>query len=176
LGSWEQEPQSLMPTATPTEADVLFFAGFYEGEGSATRTANGGIVVQVPQKDPEVIYRGRSLWGGSIRRPKGRDISVWVLCGDRARLFLIAVYPHVSSRRKSQIESAGGLILSGRGSAKIGGISAERKLARSSMTEIEKRRETNRVSAANRRMQKAANAHDVLQVGGEISERKPLLQ
>ena len=131
-----------MPTGTPEESDVMFFAGFYEGEGSACGQANGAIIVQIPQKDPEVLYRGRSLWGGSIRVPSGRDVSVWVMSGDRARLFLRAVYPYLSSRRKLQIEKAGGLNLTGKKMAEVGGLSPERKSVRASLTPAQKHSES----------------------------------
>jgi hypothetical protein len=142
MGNWKQEPQSLLPTAEPTRDDVLFFAGFYDGEGSACRQGNNSIVVQVPQKDPELLYRARSLWGGSIR-VNGVGISVWVMSGDRARRFLQAIYPHLSSRRKEQIEKAGGLLLTGKGSATVGGITQERREARAKMTtDAERHHET----------------------------------
>jgi hypothetical protein len=138
----KSEPQSLMPTADPTRDDVLYFAGFYDGEGSARRTTTGGVTVLVPQKDPEPLFRARSLWGGSLRRPTGRDITVWVISGDRARNFLIAIFPFLTARRKKQIEDAGGLDLTGKTPAKVGGVSAERKSARASMTQAERHSET----------------------------------
>ena len=130
-----------MPTETPTEADVLFFAGFYEGEGSACGQANGAIIVQVPQKDPEVLYRARSLWGGSIR-VNGVGISVWVTSGDRARLFLQAIYPHLSSRRKKQIENAGGLRLTGKKMAEVGGITHDRQVVRQGLSDTQRHSES----------------------------------
>ena len=142
MGNWKQEPQSLLPTAEPTRDDVLFFAGFYDGEGSACKHGRRSIVVQVPQKDPELLYRARSLWGGSIRKSFGRDISVWVMSGDRARKFLIAIYPLVSSRRKQQIENAGGLTLTGKGQATMGGLTKERQEVRAGMTDTERHHET----------------------------------
>jgi len=200
LGRWKQEPQSLMPTETPTEADVLFFAGFYEGEGSACGHKTGGTIFQIPQKDPEVLYRGRSMWGGSIRSPKGREISVWVMSGDRARLFLQAIYPYLSSRRKDQIEKAGGLVLTGKKMAEIGGITHERQVARAEMTDSqrhqesvyryylrnkEKMHENARRWQRENRERKNANTRawrrrvkeqeTVAQTGAETSERSPLI-
>lgn len=142
MGNWKQEPQSLLPTAEPTRDDVLFFAGFYDGEGSACGASNGSTIVQVPQKDPEVILRGRSLWGGSLRQPKGLDIWVWVMSGDRARKFLQDVYPFLSNRRKVQIEAAGGLQMTGRKTLAVSGMDAERRDARAAMTETQRHSET----------------------------------
>lgn len=141
MGNWQREPQSLLPTAEPTEKDVIFFAGFYEGEGSSCGHERGGTIVQVPQKDPEVLYRARSLWGGSIRH-NNRDVHVWVITGDRARMFLQAIYPLLSSRRKAQIEKAGGLKLTGKKQAEFGGLSKERQEARAGMTDAERHQES----------------------------------
>lgn len=130
-----------MPTAEPTRDDVVFFAGFYEGEGSACGHKTGGTIVQVPQKDPEVLYRARSLWGGSVRH-NNRDVHVWVITGDRARIFLQAIYPLLSSRRKSQIEKAGGLKLTGKKQTEFGGLSLERQEARAGMTDAKRHTES----------------------------------
>jgi hypothetical protein len=144
------EPVSLLPTAVPTEDDVVFFAGFYEGEGSAQGGARNGTTVHVVQKDQELLHRGRSLWGGSICL-NNRGISDWVMSGDRARKFLIAIYPYLSARRKGQIEAAGGLTLTGRASMEFGGMPIERLQSRESMTVLEKRREVARISATKHR-------------------------
>lgn len=100
----------LDPVAQPSSADVIFAAGFYEGEGSchAFKTS-AGVEVDVCQKDPEVLYRLRDLFGGSVvlhARKKGQETRWhrWALCGERARTFLKMIYPYLSSRRKTQIE------------------------------------------------------------------------
>lgn len=127
---------SLLPTSEPTRDDLLFFAGFYEGEGSV-QGRHGACTMQLVQKDTELLHRGRSLWGGSIHL-NNRGISSWILAGDRARSFLIAIYPYLSNRRKAQIEAAGGLVLSGKKTLDFTGMTQERRLARSAMSEIEK--------------------------------------
>lgn len=134
------EPVSLLPTAEPTRDDLLFFAGFYDGEGSV-QSGKRSCTMQLVQKDPELLYRARSLWGGSIH-VNNRGISSWVMSGDRARRFLIQIYPYLSTRRKTQVENAGGLKLSGRGSAEISGFTPERAAARASMSTEERHRET----------------------------------
>ncbi len=148
MGAWNKEPESLIPTVEPTERDILFFAGFYEGEGSACAGKNGSCIVQVPQKDPEVLYRARSLWGGSIR-PNGRGIYVWVMSGDRGRLFLQTIYPFLSGRRKEQIERSGGLVFSGKTPLAVSGITPERAMARAAMTEKQRHSETCGIWAKN---------------------------
>lgn len=135
------EPVSLLPTAEPTRDDILFFAGFYDGEGSVQASARNSCTMQLVQKDPELLFRARSLWGGSIH-VNNRGISHWVLCGDRARVFLITIYPFLSSRRKKQIEAAGALLLSGKKQISQSGLTQERALARASMTPEERHKET----------------------------------
>lgn len=168
MGAWSQDRQSLEPTGQPTELDVCFFAGFYEGEGSATPTKAGAVVVQMPQKDPENLYKGRALFGGSVRPVKGRDIFAWLITGDRARLFLQSIYPLLSNRRKEQIDRTSAFQLTGRKSISVSGMTPERAAARALMTSAERHRETcNKWGAENagkkfaqtRKWQKANQEH-----------------
>lgn len=142
MANWKKDPESLLPTAEPTLLDVVFFAGFFEGEGSACGGARGSIIVQVPQKDPEMLIRARSLWGGSLTHMTSRPISIWVMSGDRARKFLQDVYPYLSNRRKAQIETAGGLVMSGKKMLTITGMAKERREARAKMTDKQRHTET----------------------------------
>jgi hypothetical protein len=147
MGKWRTEQQSLLPTASPTDMDLAFFAGFYEGEGSSSITKSGGCVVQVPQKDPEMLFKARSFWGGSVRQISGRDCWAWILTGDRARLFLQAIYHMLSTRRKGQVDKVKPFELTGMKGAEISGMSSDRATLRSGMTEQERVRESNRVYA-----------------------------
>lgn len=136
------EPVSLLPTAEPTREDLIFFAGFYEGEGSVQSRKNS-CMVSVVQRDPQLLYRARSFWGGSIHIDN-RGISSWILSGDRARTFLIAIYPLLSDRRKNQIETAGALTLTGRTILGQSGMTQERAMARAAMTKEQRHLETAR--------------------------------
>lgn len=158
MAKWIQGEQSLLPTAEPTRDDLLYFAGFYDGEGSVCAAKNGGCIVQVPQKDPEPLFRGRSLWGGSIRQPAGRDIWVWVMSGDRARLFLQAIYPFVTQRRKVQIDQGGAFKLSGRKSLLKAGITPQRREVRSKMTETQRHSDSCNIWYRNNREKAKATA------------------
>ena len=107
-----KDKPGLDATKTPTALDVAWAAGIYEGEGSCV--ANGkkyaSFSVTVSQKDPELLYRIRDFFGGGI---KLYDVGYqrkfqcyhWSICGDRARVFLGAIYPFLTSRRKAQIDS-----------------------------------------------------------------------
>ena len=144
MGSWKQHRQSLLPTAEPSRDDLLFFAGFYEGEGSASPTRNGGCIVQVPQKDPEVLFKARSFWGGSVRPISGRDCWAWMITGDRARLFLQAIYPFLSTRRRGQVDKSSAFNLTGANCLEESGTDPERAALRASMTEKERLAESNK--------------------------------
>ena len=116
-----QHGGSLEPTKVPTILDTAFFAGFFDGEGSVwKREGCAALTVYVPQKDPELLYKMRDFWGGSIRfvinrgtkaSPTFEGYESWKnplyrlqISGDRARIFLKAVYPFLSSRRKETID------------------------------------------------------------------------
>lgn len=98
----------------PTAIEVAWAAGIYEGEGCCTTNHNGtgsmSFAITVAQKDPELLYRLRDLFGGKIGHynrtfnKKVCPISHWKICGDRARTFIGVIYPFLTARRKEQIE------------------------------------------------------------------------
>ena len=98
-------------TFEPDDLDIAWAAGIYEGEGSCVIGGHGGgsFAVAVAQKDPELLYRIRGMFGGSIRYYKiecGRyEIYKWVVCGNRARVFLFLIYPYLTARRQEQIKA-----------------------------------------------------------------------
>jgi hypothetical protein len=99
-------------TKMPTDVDVAWAAGIFEGEGTvrlAGKTKRG-FMIQVPQKDPELLYWLRDLFGGSVGKPCGSNpCSTWNICGDRARIFSAQIYSYLTSRRKQQIDGTRGL-------------------------------------------------------------------
>lgn len=104
-------------TLKPTAIDIAWAAGIYEGEGScvasgekASDGSRRSFAVNVPQKDPEILYKLCGLFGGriSLFNVKSRTrfpIYHWVNCGDRARAFLTAIYPFLTAKRKAQINA-----------------------------------------------------------------------
>jgi hypothetical protein len=111
----KKDRKGLDAVRRPTAIEVAWAAGIYEGEGSCvTNHSDKGyesFVASVNQKDPELLYRMRDLFGGTIilcnRKFNGkiRPIYHWKVCGDRARTFVAVIYPFLTSRRKEQIES-----------------------------------------------------------------------
>jgi hypothetical protein len=107
----------LQPRLTPSDLDIAWAAGVYEGEGSCSKGGHGkrSFVLSVAQKDPEVLYRLRDLFGGSVREyPNNRGnlatgnqpftIFAWRLCGDGARMFVAMTYSYLTARRKQQVD------------------------------------------------------------------------
>lgn len=100
----------LDPTKTPTAIDIAWAAGVYEGEGHCRNRSKNGFLVQVVQKDTEILVRLRDWFGGTISvcsaksRPPERTVHAWQLCGNRARFFIARIYPMLSSRRKVQVD------------------------------------------------------------------------
>lgn len=102
----------LEPTIRPTSLDIAWAAGFYEGEGSCSQVGRKqqGFHASICQKDAESIVRLRDFFGGSIKLYNvGKDrrfpIYKWSVCGNRGRIFLLAIYEYLTSRRKVQVEA-----------------------------------------------------------------------
>jgi len=107
-----KDKSDLDATKIPTALDVAWAAGIYEGEGTcaASGTAGRSFSVTVTQKDPELLYRLRDLFGGGIKlynvgNQRRFECYHWVICGDRARAFLGAIYPFLTGRRRAQIDT-----------------------------------------------------------------------
>jgi hypothetical protein len=98
-------------TKVPTAIDIAWSAGIYEGEGCCRLCGGGigkrGFMVSVGQKDPELLYRLRDWFGGSIRDQGPKyDFRIWSIGGDRARIFMALIYGYMTARRKEQIDAA----------------------------------------------------------------------
>lgn len=92
-------------TKVPTEIDIAWAAGIYEGEGTCRLCGHGkrSFAAAVVQKDPELLYRLRDWFGGSVNT-NGAWCHVWDICGDRARIFIALIYKFMTARRKLQVD------------------------------------------------------------------------
>ena len=96
----------------PTLIDIAWAAGIYEGEGNVRLCGRGkrGLAAAVAQKDPEILYRLRDWFGGSVGGPSPTNCCYkFDICGDRARIFMGLVYPFLSKRRQVQVDGTGAL-------------------------------------------------------------------
>lgn len=105
--NWDIRPE-LRPTIRPTNYDIAWAAGIYEGEGSLQCHGPNGIQVRVGQKEFWLPERLRDLFGGSTleRQMNDQPFSEWHISGARARGFLLTVYGFLSPRRQGQIRGA----------------------------------------------------------------------
>lgn len=95
--------QSCIPAVkVPTDLDIAWAAGIYEGEGSISRPYQTQRVC-VAQKDLWLLKRLKEFFGGSMYRSKSSRCSYWYLSGPRARGFIFLIFPFLSPRRKLQI-------------------------------------------------------------------------
>lgn len=136
----KQIADNVPPIRIPTEAEIAWAAGIYEGEGCVAGT-KGRTIAVVSQKDPELLYRMRELFGGGItmvRMGTPKYCHTWKLYGDVARSFFVSIYPWLTTRRKGQIEQGGHLRFTGAVCYREMKISAERKARREGMTNSQK--------------------------------------
>lgn len=100
--------QRCEPTVYPSHDDLVWAAGFFDGEGTvsisrshptATRKAYRALQVSVGQvvRGPLDLLRNR--WGGTVRPVRGRCMWHWRVCAFRARQFLQQVLPHLRVKR-----------------------------------------------------------------------------
>ena len=97
----------LAPTKHPTNYDIAWAAGIYEGEGSC-RTSRGGVQIHIGQKDEWLCPKLKTLFGGTVAivQMNGQPFYNWSLSGARARGFLMTIYMFLSPRRQEQVVRA----------------------------------------------------------------------
>lgn len=141
-------------TRIPTDLDVAWVAGLYEGEGSCNEGKNRSTIVGIYQKDPEILYRCQEMFGGNISQNRHhapeKICNVWNLGGDRARLFLQVIYPYMSARRKVQIDRTSFRSFTGKNDLIRNVLTEERKASLAVMTAEEKLQDARRVCDAKR--------------------------
>ena len=139
------------PTRVPTDLDVAWIAGLYEGEGSCWACSRGTrLTVGIYQKDPEVLMRCREMFGGWITQNRHRTpdkvCNVWNLGGDNARMFLQVIYPFMSARRKVQIDKTSFRKFTGSLKVTRGHLSAEKSASLAVLDASERLREYRRMA------------------------------
>jgi len=87
------------------EEDKIWFAGFYEGEGSITNDISNNMRfrVNISQNDKTPLEIGQKIWGGSIRKrirksPASDKICTghdWILYHKEATKFIDDISPYM---------------------------------------------------------------------------------
>jgi len=90
----------------PTQRDLGWAAGFYEGEGTCC-FATGSHRAVINQVEREPLERMQRYFGGHIYRIPARLSSQpswrWIANGARARGILLTLYALLSAKRQAQI-------------------------------------------------------------------------
>ena len=95
-------------TEHPTTRDIIWTAGFYEGEGSCAATG-GSHHVHIGQKNLWPLQRMQRWYGGALSQrlsARAPDMHEWNIHGARARGFLLTIFALLSPRRREQIKAA----------------------------------------------------------------------
>ena len=94
---------SLAPTERPSNYDIAWAAGIYEGEGNCKWTSCLNICVG--QNDLWLLERLRTLFGGSVSSKVNKSgCWFWRLTGARARGFAYTIFSFLSPKRRSQLK------------------------------------------------------------------------
>ena len=88
------------PTERATNREILWGAGFFEGDGTATKNGRSSQA-SISQKTRWPLEKMRYHFGGTVST-QGLNYQ-WQVSGARARGFLMTIYGLVSPRRQSQI-------------------------------------------------------------------------
>lgn len=115
-------PEELKPVKSPSTLDIAWAAGIYEGEGNCTPIIykdghrKPSLRVSVCQKSPEILYKLRDMFGGSVYERQGiktkasksgfTDICTWYVYADRAYGIALTLFSFLSCRRREQIKKA----------------------------------------------------------------------
>lgn len=105
--------EALRANRSPDRDDLVWAAGFLEGEGhfGNNGSRSKSEVVQVAQTNLEPLERARDVFGGSITKyePDEENRSTywtWRTSGYRARGIMMTLYPLLSRAKQEQIRSA----------------------------------------------------------------------
>ncbi len=90
---------STAPTVEPTAQDVVWAAGFYEGEGTCRYGSTERVTIVQKQRWPLDWLRER--FGGRVRLRK--TVYRWEFTGVCAREFLVAIVSLLSPLRQAQV-------------------------------------------------------------------------
>lgn len=100
----------LEATESPTEFDIVWAAGFMEGDGYFGKNITTQSA-EFNQKDEWVIRRFQALFGGAVGQIHKQGFKKatywrWRISGERARRFMRNVYEYLSPYKKHQIDTA----------------------------------------------------------------------
>jgi LAGLIDADG endonuclease len=83
--------------------DLYWAAGFLDGEGCFSLHQNKYAQIDVPQKDSQLLYKLKNMFGGEVYRRKNGQIFVWSIYGNYAIGLMMTLYTVMSDKRKIEI-------------------------------------------------------------------------
>lgn len=107
--------KSVAPVREPSDLDIAWTAGLYEGEGCVQPSSKSSLQITVAQNERQILDWLVEMFGGGISQSKPvprkhggwtTGIFVWNLTGIRAFQFADKITPYLSDRRKVQMEKA----------------------------------------------------------------------
>lgn len=159
----KKKSPKVLPVREPSDIDVAWIAGLYEGEGTCYEGSNKSVMCGIYQKDPEILYWCLQMFGGTISQVRHKTpekvCNIWNLGGDDARAFLQLIYPFMSARRKLQIDKTSFRRFTGQVKITRPEMSEERKASRSAMTLRQKMVESQQFWRENNRANYLAYQH-----------------
>jgi hypothetical protein len=104
-------PGVTLPPVTPTHDDVVYAAGFFDGEGSVGIYAVSmtyQMRISISQSQPEVITWFKDRWGGSINTPRAANgrIHYHLSIGQAQSLILLAAIQPFVIVKRTQVDFA----------------------------------------------------------------------
>src|SRR5687768_2908398 len=92
---------------------IEWFAGLYEGEGCIIRQPRNSVVMAISSTDHDVLIKAQEIIGGRVRgprhdgNPRHKPRWEWFVTSRNDVLAITsAIYPHLCSRRRAQIDLA----------------------------------------------------------------------
>lgn len=94
------------PIEKPTLKDIIWLAGFYEGEGCAIVDMANQFALQIGQVNTEPMIKIERLFGGKIYPNKTLGQVIWWVKRERALGIALTLYGLLSQSKRIQILSA----------------------------------------------------------------------
>jgi len=97
----------------PSESEIAWAAGLFEGEGSVILTKWGRIKLQMKLTDQDVLEHFRHIMGGVINgpyqynvpgKPPRKRFWLWSVTGPKANDACILLEPWLGKRRRERME------------------------------------------------------------------------
>ena len=95
-----------LPLEIPTECQMMWIAGFLEGEGCFCPMSGTDKRARISanQKQREPLEKLLRWLGGRIYTSHTREMHIWMLRGEAAKILLPKLRPLMSPRRQGQID------------------------------------------------------------------------